>query len=306
MRLGNMTQAAEFLQISQPAVSRMMAELQKTTNLTLFRRTRYGMAPTADAERLLAEVQSVFLSLEELSRRAHAISDVRIGELNVATISLYGNSLLPRIIADFVKLHPEIQVTMEIDVHQRIVDRVHSRRAEIGFVTLPLAEPDLNVVRLATQPAVCALPADHPLASRDLIQPADLADCDFISFPRETSTRFQVDSLFDRLGIARNLRIEAGSHEAVLTFVAAGLGVSIVSPFQLHRSNYPDLTFRPFHPPLMREIGMLSQDEALLSSTALAFRDYVMARFATYPLDLTDGTGSLVEKAAAPGVARDA
>lgn len=290
MRLGSMTQAAEFLKISQPAVSRMMAELQKTTNLTLFRRTRYGTSPTPDAERLLAEVQSMFLSLEELSRRAHAIRDVKIGELKVATISLYGNGLLPRIISDFVKLHPDVQVTMEIDVHQRIVDRVHSRRTEIGFVTLPLAEPDLTVDRLATQPAVCALPAGHPLADKDLIQPSDLADQEFISFPRDTSTRFQVDSLFNRLGIAREMRIEAGSHEAVLTFVAEGLGISIVSPFQLHLAYDPGLVFRPFHPSLMREIGMLSHEDALLSSTAVAFRDYVKARFATYSFEF-NGNG---------------
>lgn len=292
MRLGSMTAAAEFLQISQPAVSRMMAELQKTTGLTLFRRTRYGMSPTTDAERLLAEVRSMFLSLEELTRRAHAIRDVAVGELKVATIGLYGNGLLPRLIADFVRFHPDINVTMEIDVHQRIVDRVHSRRTGIGFVTLPLAEPDLTAERLATQPAICALPAGHPLAAKDLIQPHDLADEGFISFPRDTSTRFQGDSLFDRLGIARDMRIEAGSHEAVLSFVEQGPGLSIVWPFQPRLAKDPGIVFRPFDPPLMREIGMPSQDDALLSSTAVAFRDFIKAHFADYASDFGAGQRS--------------
>lgn len=290
MRLGSMTQAAEFLQISQPSVSRMMADLQKVSGLTLFRRARHGMLPTADAEQLLSEVQSLFLGLEELTRRAHAIRNGTVGELRIATISLYGNGLLPRIITEFLKLYPLIRVTFEIDVHQRIIDRVHSHRSEIGFVTLPLADPDLSIERLAREPAICVLPAGHVLAAKALIQPKDIADMPFISFPRATSTRFQVDSLFDRLGITRDLRIEAGSHEAVLSFVANGLGLSIVSPFQPHINVDPALAFRPFHPPLMREIGMLISDEAHLSSIAIAFRDYIRTQFAEFAFNFTLGT----------------
>lgn len=279
MMLGNMTRAAEFLGVSQPAVSRLMAELQRSAGFTLFTRTRYGMVPTADAEALFDEVKSMFSGLEELTRRTQAIRNLEQGELKIGTISLYGNGLLPMLIAEFVERHPNLKFTIETDSHNRIVDRIHARRCEIGFVSLPAADADLTVQLLAARPALCAMPADHPLAAKALIQPADLADLPFISFPRDTSTRFQVDSMFDRLGISREMRVEAGTHESVVNFVARGVGLSIISPFSPHLKSDSAVAFRPFHPPLMREIGMLSNED-FLSSAARTFRDFVTERFA--------------------------
>lgn len=286
MLLGNITRAAEYLQISQPAVSRLMGELQKTTEMVLFKRTRQGMVPTADAEAVFEEVKSMFSGLEELTRRAHGIRDLEQGELRIGTISLYGNGILPLLISDFIKVHPNIPVIIESDLHRRVIDRVHSRRFEIGFVSLPVSDPDLDIEFLASQPAVCAIPANHPLAEKQSIAPQDLAGIPFISFPKETSNRFQVDSLFDRLGILRDMKIEAGTHESVVGFVAAGIGVAIISPYTPHLIKDASVALRPFQPSLPREIGMLTKYD-MLSPKARTFFDFVKARFADPEFDYT-------------------
>jgi DNA-binding transcriptional LysR family regulator len=260
MLLGSMTKAAEALQISQPAVSRLMADLQEIIGFPLFRRTRHGTIPTADARRFEIEVTSLFSGLDELTERARAIRNLEIGELRIGTISLYGNGLLPRIIGDFVKLHPGINVTLEIDTHERIVDWLHSRRCEIGLVSLPGSSGELTVHKLAAEPAVCVMPQGHPLAAKPLIQASDLAGVPFISFPRDSATRFQIDNIFDRLGVRREMKIETGTHESVCHFVAAGVGVSIISPFSPHLRGPFALVSRPFQPHLIREIGLLLPD----------------------------------------------
>ncbi len=278
MLLGSMTRAADFLQISQPAVSRLMADLQAAVGFVLFRRTRHGMVPTVDAERFQREVQRVFSGLEELERQAMAIRDLEIGELKICTISLYGNGILPGIIARFLQQNPGLNVILEIDTHDRLIDWLNARRCEIGLVSLPAFSGNLVVHRLAAQPAVCVMPSSHPLATKPLIHPKDLEGVPFISFPRESATRFQVDTLFEREGIERVMKVEAGSHEAVCNFVAEGVGVAIISPFSPHLRDSPALTSRPFHPALVREVGLLTRDETQ-SLPGQRFVEFVMEHF---------------------------
>ncbi|AJE46723.1 LysR substrate-binding domain-containing protein [Celeribacter indicus] len=280
MRLGSMTRAAEFLQISQPAVSRLMADMQESLGYTLFRRTRHGTIPTPEARRLRDEVGSLFSGLEELNRRVFAIRDLEIGELRIGAISIYGNGLLPQILSRFLGDHPGVTVTLEVEEHDRIVDRVHSGKIEFGIVSLPAFTGDLDVELLSAEPAVCVMPPDHPLAGKRVVEPADLADVPFISFPRSSTTRFQIDRIFDRLRVPRRLVVEAATHEAVCNFVAAGVGVSIISPFSPYLRDSDRLVARPFHPTLMREIGLLAQPNRT-SLVGARFRKHVDEYFRT-------------------------
>ena len=92
-------------------------------------------------------------------------------------------------------------------------------------------------------------------------------------------SRYQIDRVFDLQGIKRRTMVEAGNHEAVCNFVAEGVGVSIISPFFEHQlRNMPNLVCRPFNPTLIREIGMIVNDEHL-SLMGKAFRDFVLDYF---------------------------
>jgi DNA-binding transcriptional LysR family regulator len=282
MQLGNMTKAAELLQISQPAVSRLLADLQETLGYALFTRRRHGTVPTEDARRLQVEVESVFIGLDELSRRAQAIGKLEVGELRIAAVSLYGNGLLPQIIAEFMRRHPGVNIVLEICPHDKVVDWLVSHRCDLGLTTLPAYSAELQVDRLAASPVLCVMPADHPLTAKPLIEAADLAGLPFVSFPRDAVIRYQIDTIFDRAGLQRDLRIEAGTHEAVCNLVAAGVGVSIISPFSPHLRNNPRLAFRPFNPSLTIEIGLLS-DEGRMSTAALEFHRFIVDWFRRHP-----------------------
>ncbi|WP_431283132.1 LysR substrate-binding domain-containing protein [Humitalea sp. 24SJ18S-53] len=282
MQLGNMTKAAEILQISQPAVSRLIADLQETVGYTLFTRRRHGTVPTEDARRLLSDVESVFIGLDELSRRAHAIRDLEAGEIRIAAVSLYGNGLLPQIIAAFFKKHPGLTIRLEISPHDQVVDWLVSRRCDLGLTSLPAHSGELDVDRLSARPLLCVLPADHPLTAKPLIQASDLDGIDFVSFPRDSASRYQIDAIFERAGVRRVMRIESGTHESVCNLVAAGVGVSVISPFSPHLHGNPRLAFRPFQPLMTIEIALLSDAERL-SVAARAFHSFVVDWFRQYP-----------------------
>lgn len=272
--LGSMTKAAELLGISQPAVSRLMLDFQDAVGFKLFRRQRGGAEPTADALRLYEQVEKLFTGLEELNQQVHAIRSLTSGSITIVAMGLYANGILPDIIARFRKKFPDIAIRLDSQSQNRIPEWVSSRRADVGILTLPVHNTSAQVHELMTRPALCVFPADHAFAARDEIEMSDLAEMPFVSFPRGTPFRFEIDTLFEHAGIDRQMLTEATNHEAVCNLVAAGLGVSIVSPFSPHLRRNPSLDFRPFRPAIPITLGMIA-DESDLSVAARAFYQFV-------------------------------
>src|SRR5690606_39733551 len=93
---------------------------------------------------------------------------------------------------------------------------------------------------------VCVIPESHALASKDVITPEDLTDVSFISISHQDGTRDQIDSLFNRHGVNRNMRFEAENSATICQLVAQGLGVSILSPLIALDYAQQGLLMRPF------------------------------------------------------------
>ncbi len=273
--LGSMTKAAELLGISQPAVSRLMMDFQEAVGFKLFRRQRNGAEATEDARRLFEQVEKLFVGLEDLNHQVHAIRNLTSGTVSIVAMGLYANGLLPEIIAKFGTRFPDIEIRLDTQSQDGIAEWVAARRSDIGVGTLPLPNSSIPVRELLSRPAMCVFRADHELASRDEIRAADLANQPFISFPRGTPFRFEVDTLFDREGIDRVMMIEATTHEAVCNLVAAGLGLSIVSPYSPHLRRNPDLAFRPFTPAIPIVLGVVGDPDEM-SVAAKQFYDFLI------------------------------
>lgn len=273
--LGSMTKAAELLGISQPAVSRLMLDFQEAVGFKLFRKSRGGAEPTDDARRLFEQVEKLFVGLEELNREVHAIKKVTSGSISLVSMGPYDNGLLPEVIARFRAKHPDIAFRMSSQPQDRIADWVASGRADIGFLSLPIANATADLHELATWSAVCVFPVHHPLAAKAEIHADDLSELPFVSFPRGTPFRFRTDTLFERAGIERQLMTEASTHEAVCNLIVAGLGVGIVSPFSSHLRRNPALAFRPFKPAMPITLGMITQEDRL-SVAARQFHQFVL------------------------------
>lgn len=288
--LGSMTKAAALLGISQPAVSRLMVDFQEAVGFKLFRRTRGGAEPTDDARRLFALVDKFFVGLEEMNHEVRAIRSLTTGSVTVAAMGPYDYGFLPELVADFRKQHPGIAIKLETQPMDKVADWVASRRADIGILSLPIANTAIPTRELVTMPALCVMPAGHALAEKDVIRAEDLAEESFIRFPRGARFRFETDTLFDSKGIERGLMVEGSSHEVVCNLVAAGLGVSIVSPYSPHFRRNPRLVFRPFVPSLPITLGTIA-DEETLSVAAMAFHDFLLDWTADFAQTLKAAAG---------------
>lgn len=271
---GAVTQAAEMLRVSQPAVSRMLSDLEHELGFKLFRRANRQIVPTAEGLAFHHEVQRAFVSLKEITEAGRAIREYRTGKLRLISIPSVAASIVPQLLAAFTRSYPDINVVLEVQPAPRIFEWLVSMQFDLGISALPAENSLLTATPILLGDAVCVLPARHPLAKKDVIRPEYLVDETFISFRSDSHFRFRVDAVFDQARVKRSLKLEARTNEAVLSMAAAGLGVAVIGPF-FPPEAAGGAVIRRFEPAITMELALLQPTRRPLSRVATLFAETV-------------------------------
>lgn len=281
--LGTVTRAAESIYVTQSAVSRLLARLEREVGFQLFDRRQGLMVPTAEAKALHVEAMRSYIGLKEIQLAAQRIAQIGSGTLKVCVMSSLQQGALPKLVTEFMQMHPGITVVFDVQRHYDVVYAVSRGSAEIGFATLPVDHPDVKSVPIARTPAVCILPAGHPLAARETIGPMDLQGVDFINVPRKrfndriTRVHDRITRILDAHGVRPRVRVEAGTMLAAMALVEAGAGTFVIDAFTLGAVRDANVVIRPFHPEVIVEVGALYSSSQPLSILATKFLDHCRA-----------------------------
>jgi DNA-binding transcriptional LysR family regulator len=263
MLTGSMSQAAKMLRISQPGISRLIANLERATQLRLFVRGSPILQPTAEALLFYREVEKTFTGLHSLDQIAQSIRAFGDGHLRIACLPSLTFGFLPRVVQRLLKSRTGIKVTLQARNSDTILDWAAAGQCDVGIVTPMLNRRTTVASRpLMSLSAVCILPLSHPLAGRDVIVPEDLEDQRFISLDPNDATRKRVDEVFEAARVRRRLTLETQYTATVCNCVAQGLGVSIVNPFVAYEYNGCGVVSRPFMPEIAIETTLLLPERA--------------------------------------------
>lgn len=277
MKSGTVSRAAELLGITQPAVSRTVAELERSVGFRLFDRVRNRIIPTPEARLFYAQVEASFRGMDTLRATAARIRDQGSGQLRVGSLSALGSSLVPRAVRRFRERHPDIAVTLMVLPSRDVRDGVASAQFDIG-----LAADEIDVSGVLHQPfvsprALCALPLGHPLAQRDVITPHDLDGLSFIAYVPEDRARQRLDLILQEAGVAPRVVVETIYAATVCALVAEGVGVGLVSPYAVAGADPSRLILKPFEPPLHSKSLLLLPLDRPKSQLVRDFIDCLMA-----------------------------
>jgi len=180
--LGNsMTEAAKMLFVTQSAVSKIMREFEEAIGFELFSRRKGGLLPTAAAKALYVEVDRVFVGLDQVVRTAERIRLGQEGRLRIVAMSTVSCGFLQSVIATFREQHPKVSVSIETYNSHEVINLVASGLFDLGFATSPVDTDKVVADSLWKVRCVCILPAQHRLAKKRTVTPADLRDENFIS-----------------------------------------------------------------------------------------------------------------------------
>jgi DNA-binding transcriptional LysR family regulator len=262
MKAGTVSQAAEILGVTQPGVSRLIAELERSLGFSLFDRVRNRIVPTPEGRTFFAEVEANFVGMDRLRTAAARIRDYGAGQLRVASLSALSSSIVPNAVKRFRDLRPDATVTLMVLPSRDVRDGVASGIFDVG-----LAADEIDVTgvvhQVFVQPRVlCAMPMGHPLAERETITPHDLSGIDFIAYVPEDRGRQRFNIIMSEAGAAMpHVVVETIYATTVCSLVSEGVGVGLISPYAIAGHDQSRLVLRPFEPAVqVRSLLILPPD----------------------------------------------
>ena len=287
MSAGGVTRAAEQIGVSQPAISRIIADFETSVGFPLFLRATRNMLPTARARTLHAEVERAFLGLNHIEMIVSALRERGEGQLRLGVVP----SLLPMVsgelIAPFSRLHPAASISIEVVATLNAIDWVSFRQTDLGVTFESLSGPGIETSRIGRTEAACIVASGHRLTTLGRpIRARDLQGEVFISYKPDSGFRTEVDRLFLADGIERDLRFEARTTAGVCELVAALGGVAIVPSPGPQLSADARLALVSFRPRIMSDVVLVQPTGGALSPLARAFAAFAKGRKIDFLADL--------------------
>ena len=245
---GSMSIAADMLGITQPAVSRLIKDLEYETRLSLFERSGGRLIATGDAMALYREVDRSFVGLERIAGLARDLRERRGGALRVAALPGLANGFLPAFAANFLAKRPSLNLSLHGMNSHYILEWIASGQCDLGIVENTQLT-NVTIEDLPPSDLVAVLPKEHRLVEREQLVPEDFENEDFISLIQPSVMHAMVDAIMRERGIVRRIKAETPLSMIVCGMVSAGFGVSIVDPFTADRYSSA-LVVRPIDPPI--------------------------------------------------------
>jgi DNA-binding transcriptional LysR family regulator len=277
-RCGQITKAAEQLNMSQPALSRQIASIEKQFGTFLFNREGRGLRLNEAGEILERRIAKAVHELEEASREIESLRSNRASLISVGFLGTLGVSVVPALIREFCafqKIPPTFHLTQGSWPSLR-------EQLEQGEISLCFGAPEFpgNQFRwtpLYSEDLFLVVAADHALAKRGGIDLHEVADLPMIVLKEQFGLRQLTDELCRKAGFEPNIAFEADEVATLRGLVGAKIGVAIAP-----RSVWPqtsltvDLNIR--EPVAKRTIGLSERAGQSSSAASRRFRDFVIEK----------------------------
>lgn len=225
----NFHRAGERLGISQPAVSRMVKELEERLDTPLLNRTTRKTELTAAGVFLSEEARDILQRAEFAEATTRSFSTGKNALLRVSYMTLAGHALVPDIVQLFSKRHPEIRCELSYMTSPAQRRCLENGEINVGFIVGPFQETGIASKVVANHPLMVLLPGSHPLAAKEEISVLDLKDEPLIlgSNDEWPTLRVIIDNVFEDAGLKPLVCQEASSLTGILGLVTTGLAPTI-------------------------------------------------------------------------------
>ncbi|MGN6317156.1 LysR family transcriptional regulator [Trinickia sp.] len=256
LEFGTVTAAAHSLKISQPAMTKLIAQLQEELDLVLFEQRGGRLVPTAEARALAGSMQRAWDGVIELKEAAREIRDMRRGQLSIVASPGIAQTLMAEFVAQFAKESQRLTINLHSQSSPRVIDWTADGQADVGIAIMLAPRAGVQVERLGSLTGVCALSALHRLASKEVIRADDLRDEAFISLAEIDGSRSRIESAFEASAVDRNILLTTPQSSVALALVTHGAGCAIIDEASARLADPSRVVIRPFVPAVEFDVYM--------------------------------------------------
>lgn len=279
-RVGNVTQAAGNLVLSQSAVSMSLGELERSLGNPLFDRVGRELVLNHSGARVREYAAEILDRTKELENFALSEPGRLVGSLTVAASTTIGNYLLPAWIGEFQTLHPETEIILEVQNTRDVADSVRSYKCDLGFIEGPTDLTSLEKVHFLFDEMVVVGGKGHPLSQTEEASKKDWREQLWILREEGSGTRVWFENQMIREGIEIQKTMELGHTEAIKKLVEAGLGVSCLSKLAVEREiqNGWLVSLPVFSGDWKRELDIIIHKKKYRSTLLEAFLEFCLGK----------------------------
>jgi DNA-binding transcriptional LysR family regulator len=231
---GSMTQGAERLDISQPAVSKQVQELEHVLGVYLFDRIGRRVQLSQAGEILADYARQLFAVAHQAEEAMADVRAVRRGKLVIGASTTIGTYLLPGVLAEFWRRHPKVELLVQVENTEQVHRRLAERELDLGLTEGLIEEVELDAEVFHRDELVLIAAPGHRLAGQPRVALSAVREEPFILREPGSGTRAVEERALARLKLPVRVAMALGSTEAIKRVVAEGVGLAIVSRLAVH------------------------------------------------------------------------
>lgn len=274
--LGGFSKAARELHITQTALTRRIQKLEAYLGLKLLDRTTRKVELTVVGREFLPQARSIVQEMTSAVERLKDMSHNARGSLTLACIPTMTSHVLPAILGEYAKRHPDNRIRLLDGTSDEVRSAVLNGQAEVGIAVQGEKVAELNETVLFADPLVFVCRAPHPLHGRKTVTWADMRDIELVGVSGFVATRVFMDYQLAKRNIRLQRKYEVQHHATAINLVAAGVAAAILPSSNIREGDRPGVRKIPLTAPVVkRRVMLLRSRTASLSPAAEAFYELV-------------------------------
>ncbi len=225
---GSISKAAQRLNLTPPAVSLQMRQLEEAAGLPLLDRMREGVRPTDAGRAVLKAAGTVEGAMSACAEEIAALSGIERGRVAVGIVST-AKYFAPRALALFSREHPGVDVRLVVGNRDLVLSALRDLSIDLAITGRPPDDIAIDRAVIGDNPHIIIGRPGHPLAGKRNVPLARFSDETFLLREEGSGTRMLMERLFAEAGLKPNIGMEISSNETIKQAVMAGLGIALIS-----------------------------------------------------------------------------
>ncbi|MEL0067903.1 MAG: LysR family transcriptional regulator [Gammaproteobacteria bacterium] len=228
---GSITNAAKFLNVSQPSVSKVLSHAELQLGFQLFARIKGRLIPTPEADMLFNEADRIFNQMNTINELADNILNQHTGKLSVGITPALGFDVIPSVVNTFQQTHPDVKVEIQTLHNHHILNHILRQESDLAIMFSPNEIPDTKRYHFGDASMVCVLPNHPDYPDEQTLDLQQLSNMPYISIRKSGPLGDLLSRKVEVNKVKFASLIQVDTYYIALQMVKKGLGWCVIDEF---------------------------------------------------------------------------